>query len=139
LPLYYPRPVPCSRIVMSALGFHVSSRIMTLDSAGYSYLSLVSQHTLPTQAYAADAVAAEKANITVAVTAAKTYFIFTPLIAPRLSATGVTHLSSLYGRELGEPQITIADRAPYPIRGASAARLRGRGRGAIPGPGISPQ
>jgi hypothetical protein len=35
---------------------------------------------LPTQAYAADAVAAEKANITVAVTAAKTYFIFTPSI-----------------------------------------------------------
>src|SRR6185369_11165640 len=106
---------------MSALGFHVSSRIMTLDSAGYSYLSLVSQHTLPTQAYAADALAAETANITVAVTAAKTYFIFTPLIAPRLSATGVTHLSSLYGRELGEPQITIAEIAR---RGRGTIRVR---------------
>jgi hypothetical protein len=65
---------------------------MTLDSAGYSYLSLATQQTLPTQAYAADALAAEKANITVPVPAAKTYLLsvmFTPLIAPRLEATGV--------------------------------------------------
>jgi hypothetical protein len=61
---------------------------MTLDSAGYSYLSLATQHTLPTQAYAADALTAEKANIIVPDTAAKTYllsaFMFTPLVAPRI-------------------------------------------------------
>jgi hypothetical protein len=65
---------------------------MTLDSAGYSYFSLATQHTLPTQAYAADALAAEKANITVPAPAAKTYLLsvmFKPLIAPRLNATGV--------------------------------------------------
>ena len=77
---------------MSALGFHVSSRTMTLDSAGYSYFSLATQHMLPTQAYAADALAAEKANITVPVPAAKTYLlsavVFTPLVVPRIEFTG---------------------------------------------------
>ena len=76
---------------MSALGFHVSSRTMTLDSAGYSYFSLVTQHTLPLQAYAADALAAEKANITVPVAAATTYLLsvmFTPLVAPRFECNG---------------------------------------------------
>ena len=72
---------------MSGVGFHVSSRTMTLDSAGYSYFSLATQQTLPTQAYAADALAAEKANITVPLTAAKTYLLalmFIPLVDPRI-------------------------------------------------------
>jgi len=78
---------------MSGVGFHVSSRTMTLDSAGYSYLSLATQQTLPTQAYAADALAAEKANITVPLTAAKTYLLalmFIPLVAPRIYCNGRT-------------------------------------------------
>jgi hypothetical protein len=65
---------------------------MTLDSAGYWYFSLATQHTLPEQAYAADALAAETANITVAVTAAKKYLLsavmFTPLVAPRMECNG---------------------------------------------------
>ena len=102
---------------MSALGFHVSSRTMTLDSAGYSYFSLVSQHTLPTQAYAADALAAEKANITVAVPAAKTYllsFMFTPLVAPRMQRACTTYV----------PYLPVSGQQQIAFLSAISARLR---------------